>query len=469
MSRKPRAIVIIQSDQHRADCLGIAGYPGLQTPNLDRLAQNGILFRNAFSPAPVCVPARSCLESSQWPCQHEVIHNWDGPSPKYLSPDISTWAKAFTSSSWTCDYIGRWHVHPNKTPVDYGYSSYLSDHNYYQWRIDQGLVKAPEVSAEIGVSAFLGSTDSEIAPEASQLSWLTDQVISKIEERMGSNDAFLIRLDTFAPHLPNRVPEPYASMYPPESLEPWGSFVETFQDKPYIQKQQLKTWNIDQYSWKDWAPTVSRYLGEITLLDHQIGRIMDTLKAHSILDDTLIVYTSDHGDMCGGHRMLDKHFIMYDDVTRVPLIAHWPNGIKSNNDCNAFISSAVDLGPTLCEIAEVKIPESFRGTSYANVFRDETFQGREDIYSTYDGNQFGLYTQRMIRNKRWKYVWNATDIDELYDLEEDPHELSNLVNNTHYADTLSQLRKRLVHWLEETKDPMANAWIVPTLLEDRIQ
>lgn len=468
MPNQPRAIIVIQSDQHRADCLGITDYPGLQTPNLDRLARNGIHFNNAFTPAPICVPARSSLESSQWPCQHEVIHNWDGPSPKYLSTDTPTWAKALTDNHWICDYIGRWHVHPGKSPVDYGYQSYVSDHDYYQWRKDQGLPKAMEVSADIGVLAFLGSTDKGIKPEQSQLAWLADQTISKIEKRASGGSPFLIRLDTLAPHLPNQVPEPYASMYPPDSLKPWGSFEENFKDKPYIQKQQLKTWGIDQFSWEDWAPTVSRYLGEITLLDHQIGRILDTLEAHDLLDDTLFIYTSDHGDMCGGHRMLDKHFIMYDDVTRVPLIAHWPNGITSNSSCDAFVSSAIDLGPTLCDVTGTIIPDDFKGISYARALQGNHLQGREDIYSAYDGNQFGAYTQRMVRNERWKYIWNATDIDELYDLEVDPHELNNLINQPASAETLSGLRKRLVHWLQETNDPMANAWIIPTLLEGRI-
>ncbi|CAA6695221.1 MULTISPECIES: sulfatase-like hydrolase/transferase [unclassified Lentimonas] len=462
---RPKAIILIQSDQHRADCLGCNGHPLVQTPNMDRMAANGLNHKQAHTPAPVCTPARTCLETGMWAAEHGTIHNWDGPSPKYIQPGINTWAKAFSEHGWSCDYIGRWHVTPEHTPTDFGYCSYLSDHDYNQWRAAEGLQSLDPVTSEIGIDAFLGCTDPHITADQSELGWLMDRALDRITERAATDAPFLIRLDSFAPHLPNRVPEPYASMYAPDSIEPWGSFDDQFVNKPYIQKQQLETWNIADFSWLDWAPVVSRYLGDITLLDHQIGRLMERLEQLGILDDTLIIYTSDHGDMCGGHRMLDKHFIMYDDVTRVPLILHWPNGIKQHANIEHFVSQAIDIPVTLCEVAGVPVPETFSGQSLL----DPSVKPRETIYSAYDGNQFGLYTQRMVRTHEWKYVWNATDIDELYDLTNDPHELENRIKDTGCTEIIRELRKELVAWHAKTHDPMDNPWVRDALLSGRVQ
>ncbi len=120
------------------------------------------------------------------------------------------------------------------------------------------------------------------------------------------------------PHLPNVIPEPYASLYPPAQVPPWPSFSDPLAGKPYIQRQQRVNWGVEGWTWDQWAPTVARYLGEITLLDAQVGRLLAQLDALGLADDTVVIYTSDHGDLCGGHGMVDKHYVMYDDVMRVP-------------------------------------------------------------------------------------------------------------------------------------------------------
>ncbi|HEX29010.1 TPA: DUF4976 domain-containing protein, partial [Candidatus Poribacteria bacterium] len=180
--------------------------------------------------------------------------------------------------------------------------------------------------------------------------------------------------------------------------------------------------------------------------------------------DTLVIYTTDHGDMCGGHGMIDKHFIMYDDVVRVPLIMRWPGRIEAGMRCDSFVIHSLDLATTFCQVAGVPVPETFRGKDLLAVISGEG-DDRQDVFSMYHGNQFGLYTQRMVRDRKWKYVWNATAEDELYDLETDPGEINNLASDPRYAGELERLRGRLVAWMEEIGDRILNPWIRSQLLE----
>lgn len=452
LTQRPRGIVFIQSDQHRADCLGVAGHPLLRTPNLNRLAGEGVRFDRAYTVTPLCVPARASMMSGQWPFRHGVIANWDTEVRRELPVETPTWSRALADAGVRCEYVGRWHVNRNTDPTDFGFHYFFSDHGYTAWREEQGL---PPVPSGRG---FFGETDPHITPEQSKLGWLFDHATERLDALCRGEEPFVLRIDTLEPHLPNRVCEPYASMFDPASIPPWGSFGDTFEGKPFIQKQQLRTWGIADWTWKQWAPVVARYFGEIELLDRQIGRVLETLERAGVADDVLVIYTSDHGDMCGAHRMIDKHYVMYDDVVRIPLLARWPGGIRAGGVCGDFISATLDLPATFLEMFGVSMPDTFQGMALGGHFSDPSRRVREDIFSTYSGNQMGLYSQRMVANAQWKYVWNATAEDELYDLANDPYELTNRAEDTGAATKLAELRERLISWMEQTGDPLLNRW-----------
>jgi arylsulfatase A-like enzyme len=253
-------------------------------------------------------------------------------------------------------------------------------------------------------------------------------------------------------------------MYP--NVPPWAGFPDPLTNKPYIQSQQRRTWELDDWTWDDWAPVVRRYLGEISLLDSQIGRILEKLDQFGLAENTLVIYASDHGDLCGNHGMIDKHFIMYDDVVRVPLILRWPGKIKPGTICDEFVVHSLDLAATICEVAETPIPATFQGESLVKLFSGNSRLNREDVLGMYHGNQFGLYSQRMLRNREWKYVWNATAEDELYHLQRDPGELHNLAQAPDCQPILAEMRQRLVGWMEKIHDPLLNPWTKNQLLRN---
>ncbi|MBV9849522.1 MAG: sulfatase-like hydrolase/transferase, partial [Armatimonadetes bacterium] len=331
---------------------------------------------------------------------------------------------------------------------------------YASWRAEQGLPPRPRTNG------YFGETDAAIDAAQSRLAWGADRMMALLTRYAGMDTPFFLRWDPSEPHLPNVVPEPYASFYPPEDIPPWPGFPDPLCGKPYAQAQQRRTWGVDGWTWRDWAPVVGRYLGEITLLDAQIGRLLAHLQALGLTESTVVVYTADHGDMCGSHGMVDKHLVMYDDVVRVPLLVRWP-GQAITGVCDAFVSSALDLAATFCDIAGVPGPDTFVGQSLVPLLRGAGGEGRDCGFSMYHGGQFGLYSQRMVRDARWKYIWNTTAEDELYDLAQDPGEIVNLAASPDCRDNLRRLRRRLVDWMECRRDPLCNEWTKPQLLQDR--
>lgn len=449
-------ILFIQSDQHRFDCLGCAGHPLLRTPNLDRLATQGVHFDHAFCPVPVCIPSRNSLIHGLWPTRHGVIANWGTEAPFPDTSALPTFTWALRDGGYRLAHVGKWQVHPQKSPADYGFDLAIGDRQYDAWRSAQGLPPMPRQNG------WFGEVDPGVSSAQTRVGWGAERVIELLRS---STSPFFIQWDLREPHLPNVIPEPYASLYPPERIPPWPSFPDPLIGKPYIQAQQRRTWQIDGWTWADWAPVVGRYLGCLSLIDEQIGRVLDVLDDLGLTSNTLVVYSTDHGDLCGAHGMIDKHYVMYDDVVRVPLIMRWPEQIAPGGRCNAFVSHAVDLAYTFCRVAGVPVPETFQGQDLLALLKGK-IEAKEDIFAVYYGNQFGLYSQRMLRDRRWKYVWNAVAEDELYDMVNDPGELHNRATDPACADTLSQMRRRLVAWMEAVGDPLLNVWTRKQLLEN---
>lgn len=442
-------ILLVHADQLRYDCLDVAGHPFVQTPHLDRLAADGVYFSHAFTPIPVCTPARASMLTGTWPAQHGFLAN----AGTELSPPGALTLPTFTGllhdAGYFVGHVGKWHVHPTLPPSAFGCDVWVPERGYMAWRNSQGLPPKPFTNG------FFGETDPHITPDQSALAWGADQTIELLGRVAQAGRPFFLRWDPSEPHLPNIVPEPYASLYDPARIEPWPSFADSLADKPYIQRKQRQTWGIADWGWDKWAPIVARYLGEITLLDHQVGRLLAALDQFGLSDNTLVIFSADHGDLCGGHGLIDKHYVMYDELVRVPLILRWPAGLRGGQRSDAFVSAGIDLAATLVAVAEVDPPPTFAGVDLRQELQSPS---REDIYTVYYGNQMGLYSQRMVRDRQWKYVWNATAEDELYDLAADPAEIVNLAGQPAAQPALQRMRGRLLDWLVQTKDPILNQW-----------
>lgn len=217
--------------------------------------------------------------------------------------------------------------------------------------------------------------------------------------------------------------------------------------------------------WDQWKPVVTRYYAIISQMDDAIGRVLHALYESGQWENTLVIVTADHGGMCGSHRMLDKHYVLYDDVVHVPLLMAWPGRISSGMRRRELVCHALDLGPTLLELTGGEPVETDGRSLVPLLFGEKPKDWRREVVATYNGQQFGLYTQRMLRTPEWKYIWNTTDVDELYDMTQDKGELHNLIYEQQHQERIQYFRKRLLEILEREGDGLVKTqWMRDQLL-----
>lgn len=424
MINKPN-LLMIHVDQQRYDCLGFTGHPLVKTPHLDRLRREGMSFCNAYSPIPLCCPARQTLLSGVMPEVHGGLWNYDSQVITGLTKDFPTWTESLKAQGFGMSYFGKWHVSSVLDPTDFGYDSYEPEPRPFQ---PENSVRRYEMP-DNHVWPHTGLV-SQLPLEESSTHRMTARAIETMKDFHGKGDPWHIRLDFSEPHLPCVPSEPFASLYDPEDILPWENFQEDFKGKPFIQSQQLKNWEIEGWTWKEWSRYMALYLGIISQYDDAVGLILSVLDDIGAAGNTVVVYTTDHGDAAGSHRMMDKHYVMYEEEVHVPLIVRWPGVVRKNSGCSDFVMNALDLGPTLLDLYSLPVPDTFQGKSFLPQLKGKT---QEDpwpaAFSSYHGQQFGLYDMRMIRDERYKYVYNPTDTDEFYDLQEDPGERHNLIGS----------------------------------------
>ena len=446
--------------------LGVSNEYPVRTPNLDAIAGDGAIFRSAYTPIPLCTPARQSLLTGRRPEATGGLWNYDlGPRTPALDPKSYSWPRELQQVGYRSQYLGKWHVHPDHTPIDFGYDSYIPLEDYDAWR----EIRYPGLPIS---KDWFGEIDT-VPTADSRTHWFADRAADFIDKASTGDEPWHVRLDFLEPHLPCQPVAEFAERYVAADIPPWRDFDDPLVNKPYIQVQQLLNWGVENYGWEDWAPIVARYYAVIEQLDDAIGRVLRAIEDAGVRKETLIIYTTDHGDMGGAHRMMDKHYVMYDDVVRVPLIMRWPERIAAGTVVDAFAYNTLDLPPTISLITGVPAPEAGHGASLfdqsdAALNCSAQVLARDQVVSTYNGQQFGLFTQRMIRTREWKYVWNATDIDELYDLANDPNEFVNRIDDEDHVEIISDLRHRLYAQLSHDGDTIVqNDWMARQLGEGR--
>jgi len=463
-------ILLILSDQMRYDVIGPGKEYPVQTPNMDRFAAQGRWFTQAFSPIPVCCPARQSMLAGR---RAETFGgNWNygiGMQVASLPPEHYNWVREYKDNGYHTAFLGKWSISQSHGPEAFGFDDVDLGKSYAAMRKE----KYPDFSFP-KEKYFLGHNDP-VDVEDSYTHYLAGMTIDRLERYAGQDTPWVMSVNFPEPHPPCQPSEPFSSMYDPKAVQPWKSWPDTFENKPYIQKQQLVSWELDGMTWEDWQPVVARYYGIVSQFDQAFGRIMDALDRLNIADNTVVIYSSDHGDMCGGHGMLDKHYVLYEDNTHVPLGIRWPGHVQPGQS-DELVCHSLDLVPTLRHIAQfpekpANFPDyEFHGHDMTPMLKGEKpADWPEFVVATYNGQQFGLFTHRMYRTDRWKYIWNLTDVDELYDLDNDPGELKNLIYQPDLKPMIQDMRKALYRELERTGDPMVvgNPWMVTQLYEGK--
>ena len=455
---KPNVLLII-ADQHRRDALGCAGRFGIRTPNIDRLAREGVFFEHAFTPCPVCAPARQALLSGRAPESYGALWNNDFIPTPTVRPDSGFHTAALANAGYRCALVGKWNSSTEHTPADFGFGEHIG---YGGWN---ALIAGRYPELRYGNGWFGEPSPTALAD--SKTHWAAAQACALMERYTAQDEPWFVRVDFTDPHLPCHPSEPFASLYDPDALEPWDSFGDPLEGKPYIQRQQLRNWGLEGRGWQQWKHTLAMYYGMVSQVDDAVGVMLDRLDSLGVAQDTLVIYTTDHGDLCGGHGMLDKHYVLYDDVTWTPLMIRYPQGARAGHRAGEFVSNCLDLGATIGELCGIPVSVG-HGRSLAPLLRGEAQQDRSFAVSASSGQQFGLYSQRSIRTREWLYVWNMTDIDELYCVADDPGQQRNRIADPELAETLAHLRKTLYAELLRREDPFAKTgWLDCQMIEGK--
>jgi len=480
MSASRPNVLLLLTDQERADLVAPDGLP-VETPNIDRLRQQGMWFSSAYTPTSICTSARASLLTGRYPHAHGLLNNsHEADAIRTDLPEgLPTLGELLADSGYTNTYLGKWHVSHNHTPGDFGFryfggSDYHHDNfevAFEHYRESHGI-RVPETDVEDRIYTGTGDDGTLVAGtdpvpvEASRPYFLAERTINALERWVDDNrQPCFHRTDFLGPHHPYVVPEPYASMYDPSEIEPWGNYAETFDGKPRVHEQYLQYRGVEGFDWETWAEAVAKYFGFMTLIDDQIGRVLDALDELGLAEETAVVHTTDHGDLTGSHRLFNKGPMMYEETYRIPLVVRWPGVVEPGSRSEAFVRLQ-DLMPTFLEWAEVEVPDGLHARSIQPLLRGETPADWPDsVYAQYHGDEFGLYSQRFVRTTRYKFVYNGPDCNELYDLVADPHELQNLVDHPAYADVRADMARRLVDWMDRVDDSLRK-WVPKELPTD---
>jgi len=469
----PPNVLVLLADQMRADVLGVNGSTTCRTPNMDELASAGANVAQAFTTTPLCSPARAALFTGRYPHSTGLIANThypDSPIPRLPGSERLLF-EHLTAAGYRCGYVGKWHLNVGDEAAEAkrrGIADFF-DHRAAEHLVHErlglpqredvgGAQKTQEVPPPLLRAAPYPEEyhhDFAIAEQAAAM--LRDYRRKGLAE---PNRPFMLVCSFYGPHFPLEVPEPYASLYDPDAVSKPPSFEDTFEGKPQGQRTHPLLQLAGHLSWPEWQRVIARYWAYVTFVDALIGRVLRALDELDLTDQTLVVVSSDHGEMAGHHRMFNKGPYFYEDVMRVPMVWRWPGTIRSLDQEQIGLMSLVDVLPTLLDLLNLhpmREAPPLQGISRApNLLGNGSVGGAQEVFGeTNVGDKVNPQTDaRMIRTRRWKYIWRLEDTDELYDLVEDPNELRNLATAKEQRIVVEALREQLAVWMRETGDAL---------------
>jgi len=483
--QQPINLLYLMSDQQRFDALSCAGNTVLDTPNIDRLAREGVYFENAYSCCPVCVPARMAMLTGTSIYTNGVITNTDARdeniTPDSLIHNVKTYDEVLIENGYRGEYYGKWHspavralAYANR-PIGMAgqgphpelglglsgiYKAYLAEH------VPERPAREGEV-VDRGNGRFyqpdpiderFGATDP-FTPHSSQAGMFgcdsiprehtrnvfdADRTMDALE-RM-KDEPFTLHCSFGPPHPPFVSTEYYHSQFDAKDMPLPRSFNDPMEDSPYRQKWE----GMGHYRNRDTVGyMIANYYAMVKEIDDQMGRILDKLDELELTDRTLVVFTSDHGEMLGSHGMNSK-FIFYEESVHIPLIVRLPGVIPEG----AVVVEPVSQHNFFATFLDyLSVPDhnsqgySLRGLIEGNVWSGDDFVVSEWPHSNVPGF--------MVRTQRWKLMFgrssDASSVDGLYDLEYDPLEISNVIGQQ--PEQAQDLKDKLVSWLERVQSP----------------
>jgi len=446
-TRRPNILVIL-TDDHRWDALGFLGHPFLKTPNLDRIAREGIHFSNAFVTTSLCSPSRASILTGRYAHNHLVVDNYN-PLPQGLT----FFPQYLQKAGYETAFIGKWHMGGEIDDPQPGFDHWISFKGQGVYFSDPSKAKAKGRYVPQAINDGY-NVDGKPRPQRKYITdELTDFALDWLKERKSgaASKPWMLYLSHKAVHADFLPANRHAFQYedqPWKAPESWFDKPEDFHDVPMWVKNQRNSRHGVQfayYSDLDLASYYRRYCETLLAIDETTGHVMKALEDRGELDDTVILYLGDNGFLFGEHGLIDKR-CAYEDSIRIPMLMRAPMYSKGGR--------TIDIAPTLLDVAGLSTPDQMDGVSFLPLVKGEKIKWRDYLLYEYywERNYPQTPTMHALRGDRFKYVryHGIWDVDELYDLQADPDEKINLINDPKHADTVKQLNKRLFEILEET-------------------
>ena len=454
MNQNSPNFIIIYGETQGANVIGAYGHEGVQTPNIDRLAQNGTLFSRGYTTCPLCTPARSGMFSGIYPHTNGA---WTNNLP--MGDNIKSMGQRFQDHGYHTAYTGKWHLDghdyfgtgrcPEGWDSAYWYDGKrylddLSEEEIYLWR--KGL-DSLEALQEYDTKA--------------EFTWghrVVDRGISFLQER-DPDKPFLLVVATDEPHHPFTCPPEYVERFMDYHYPLGPAGFDTLVGKPAHQREWAES--SDRQT-QDGYTCFPIYFGCNSFIDHEYGRLIAAIGRYAP-ENTYIILTSDHGEMGGAHQLWGKGPVMYEEITHVPFIIQQPGGTGEGN-VNPTPVSQIDLLPTILDLAGLDIPPILEGESL-RPYLDGEIDPDRDVFLEFNRYEIehdswgGFQPVRCLVSGQYKLVINLLHTDELYDLEVDPAEVQNRIDHPDYAQIRDAMHTRLINWMNLKRDPFRGpAW-----------
>jgi arylsulfatase A-like enzyme len=422
LRQTPPNILFILADQWRFEAFGYAGNADVKTPNLDRLAKEGVSFVNAVSGLPVCSPMRASFLTGQRPLTHGVFLN-DVP----LNPKANTIAKVLAGIGYDTGFVGKWHLNGD------GRSAFIPRER----RQGFDYWKVLECTHEYNRSAYYADTSEKRHWEGYDAIAQTRDAQDYLRQHSKSSKPFFLVLAWGPPHDPYfTAPEKYRAMYDPAKLG-------------------LRP-NVPLAASEETRKMLAGYYAHCTALDDCVGELLKTLAETGLAENTVVVFTSDHGDMLSSQGLRKKQK-PFDESIRVPLLFRWPKGLKSGRQLNCPINSE-DLMPTILRLCSVKLPKSVEGLDFSGYMKGGKVPGDGAAllscvspFGEWDRRNGGK-EYRGIRTERYTYVRDLNGPWLLFDNDADVFQTNNLVNSPSHAAEQKMLDSLLRRKLKKQRD-----------------
>ena len=495
-------ILFILTDQQRQDSMACYGNDWIETPNLNSIAEESFVFENAYVTQPVCTPSRASIMTGLYP--HAVgLHRNNIPLPT----DCPTIAERI-SEDYYCAYFGKWHL-GNDMIQQHGFDKWISVEDFHRVRATKREYRNVEAHYNdhlrkhgieppgINRSYENWFATAGLTEEQTQAYFLGDSAADFIRNHPDSEQGdhpFMLYVSFFEPHPP--YTGPLNGIYDPEDISVGPAFLKRPDESSllnrlradYYMAGNLNPLGIDDYhdltAEDGWRRLRAQYFANVTLVDRQVGKMLDALRATGQLDNTIIVFTSEHGEMAGDHGMLEKRS-MYEEASRVPLLIRLPGSESKRIEGSV---SLVDLVPTLLDLSDTSDDEQpasaqllgdgfaptpsavdpsrwpMQGKSLITVLNGEDDLSNNDVFVQWNGmgdrnlgtaeinRMASMHWRTVITPDRWKLNLCPADQCELYDLNTDPHEMNNLYDDPTHRDRIRDMAARIRIWQAATGD-----------------